>query len=70
MGLAHGVYCVGCCAILMLILFVGGVMNLVWIAALSFFVAIEKLASFGPAATKAMAVILVAGGAALLVLGG
>jgi predicted metal-binding membrane protein len=70
MGLAHGAYCVGCCAVLMLILFAGGVMNLVWIAALTFFVAIEKLPSFGPAATKAMAAILVAGGAALLVLGG
>jgi predicted metal-binding membrane protein len=31
MGLAHGVYCVACCAALMLLLFVGGVMNLVWI---------------------------------------
>ena len=32
MGLSHGAYCVGCCAALMLLLFVGGVMNLLWIA--------------------------------------
>jgi predicted metal-binding membrane protein len=32
MGLDHGLYCVGCCAVLMLLLFVGGIMNLVWIA--------------------------------------
>jgi len=70
MGLAHGAYCVGCCAVLMLILFVGGVMNLVWIAALTLVVAIEKLAPFGPAASKALAAILVTGGGVLLVLGG
>jgi predicted metal-binding membrane protein len=70
MGVLHGVYCVGCCAILMLILFVGGVMNLVWIAVLSFFVAIEKLAPFGPTAAKALAPILIVGGSALLTLGG
>ena len=32
MGLAHGLYCLGCCAVLMGLLFVGGVMNLIWIA--------------------------------------
>jgi predicted metal-binding membrane protein len=66
MGLAHGVYCIGCCAVLMLLLFVGGVMNLVWIAGLTLFVAIEKLAPFGDRAAKAMAVLLIAGGALLL----
>jgi predicted metal-binding membrane protein len=68
MGLSHGAYCVGCCAVLMLLLFVGGVMNLVWIAGLMLFVAIEKLAPFGPVAAKAMAALLVAGGTTLLVL--
>jgi predicted metal-binding membrane protein len=43
MGLEHGAYCLGCCWVLMLLLFVGGVMNLLWIAALSVFVLIEKL---------------------------
>ena len=45
MGLDLGVYCVGCCWALMLLLFVGGVMNLAVIAALTLFVAFEKLAS-------------------------
>ncbi len=69
MGLAHGVYCVGCCAVLMLLLFVGGVMNLVWIAGLTLFVAVEKLAPFGAGAAKAMAVALIAGGAVLVCAG-
>jgi predicted metal-binding membrane protein len=69
MGLAHGVYCVGCCAVLMLLLFVGGVMNLVWLTALTLFVALEKLAPMGPAAGKALAGVLMAAGAALLALG-
>ena len=43
MGLKHGIYCVGCCWLLMLLLFVGGVMNLAWIALLSLFVLIEKV---------------------------
>jgi predicted metal-binding membrane protein len=43
MGLSHGAYCVGCCWMLMLLLFVVGVMNLAWIAALTLLVAAEKL---------------------------
>jgi predicted metal-binding membrane protein len=42
-GLRHGAYCVGCCWFLMLLLFVGGVMNLVWIVGLSLYVLAEKL---------------------------
>ena len=44
MGLHHGLYCVGCCWALMALLFVGGVMNFLWIAALAAFVVVEKLA--------------------------
>jgi predicted metal-binding membrane protein len=69
MGLAHGLYCVGCCAVLMLLLFVGGIMNLVWIAGLTLFVALEKLAPFGAAAARATTALLIAGGIALMVLG-
>jgi predicted metal-binding membrane protein len=47
MGLEHGAYCVGCCWALMLLLFAGGVMNLVVILALTAWVAIEKIAPFG-----------------------
>jgi predicted metal-binding membrane protein len=42
MGIAHGLYCVGCCWALMALLLVGGVMNLIWIAALAVFVLLEK----------------------------
>jgi predicted metal-binding membrane protein len=47
MGLDHGVFCVGCCWVLMALLFVGGVMNLLWIAALAAFILIEKIAPRG-----------------------
>lgn len=47
LGLAHGAYCLGCCWALMLLLFVGGVMNLWWIGALTVFVLLEKLAPLG-----------------------
>jgi predicted metal-binding membrane protein len=67
MGLEHGAYCVGCCLLLMLLLFVGGIMNLMWIAGLTLYVTIEKLAPFGEAAAKAIALILMAAGGALLV---
>ncbi|MEE8434073.1 MAG: DUF2182 domain-containing protein [bacterium] len=43
MGLHHGLYCIGCCWVIMGLLFVGGVMNLLWVAALSIFVLLEKL---------------------------
>ncbi|MGA7384096.1 MAG: DUF2182 domain-containing protein [Methylocella sp.] len=43
LGLRHGAYCVGCCWVLMALLFIGGVMNVLWIAAISAFVLIEKI---------------------------
>ena len=43
LGMRHGLYCIGCCWALMALLFVGGVMNLLWIAALMVFVLLEKL---------------------------
>lgn len=43
LGLLHGFYCIGCCWLLMALLFVGGVMNLLWIAALAGLVLAEKL---------------------------
>jgi predicted metal-binding membrane protein len=43
MGCEHGAYCLGCCWVLMALLFVGGVMNLLWIAALSLYVLAEKV---------------------------
>jgi predicted metal-binding membrane protein len=70
MGLVHGLYCLGCCAVLMALLFVGGVMNLIWIAGLTLLVAVEKLAPFGAAAAKAVAAVLIAGGVALVLTAG
>lgn len=43
MGVRHGLYCLGCCWMLMLLLFVGGVMNLFWVAALTLFILAEKI---------------------------
>jgi predicted metal-binding membrane protein len=68
LGMRHGAYCVGCCWLLMALLFVGGVMNLVWIAALAVFVLVEKLAPGGAAIGRwSGAVLLVWAGATLVV---
>lgn len=48
MGMEHGAYCVGCCWVLMLLLFAGGVMNLVWVAVLASVVLLQKLLPGGP----------------------
>jgi predicted metal-binding membrane protein len=47
MGLRHGSHCVGCCWLLMALLFVAGVMNLLWIAAIAGFVLVEKVVPGG-----------------------
>jgi predicted metal-binding membrane protein len=62
MGLRHGGYCLLCCWALMALLFVLGVMNLVWIALLAAFVLIEKLASSGPWLSRASGVLLLGWG--------
>ena len=70
LGVRHGAYCLGCCWALMLLLFAAGIMNLLWIAGLSILVLLEKLAPFGAALTKPLAVLLLFAGAALLVVPG
>jgi len=62
MGLEHGLYCVGCCWVLMALLFVAGVMNLLWVAVISLFVLAEKVLPRGDLVGRL-------GGAALLVAG-
>jgi predicted metal-binding membrane protein len=47
MGILHGGYCVGCCWLLMALLFVAGVMNLLWMVVITFFVLVEKIAPGG-----------------------
>jgi predicted metal-binding membrane protein len=71
MGVRHGTFCVGCCWLLMALLFAVGVMNLLWVAALTALVLIEKLfsrgATFGRVAGAALAawgLYLLAGGRA------
>jgi predicted metal-binding membrane protein len=66
MGLRHGVVCTGCCWLLMLLLFVGGVMNLAWIAGIALFVLVEKLSPAGHWIGRVAGALLVAWGAATL----
>jgi predicted metal-binding membrane protein len=65
LGLRHGLYCIGCCWALMLLLFVGGVMNLVWIASLAALVLLEKVMSEGRAISRAVGIGLFIGGLTL-----
>jgi predicted metal-binding membrane protein len=62
LGLRHGLYCVGCCWALMLLLFFGGVMSLLWIAAITAFVLLEKLAPFGAQGGRWSGIALVLAG--------
>ena len=64
MGLIHGAYCVGCCWMLMALLFVGGVMNLLWIAALSVLVLIEKVLPAGRWVGQGCGLVLIGWGIA------
>jgi predicted metal-binding membrane protein len=59
LGVEHGLYCLGCCWVLMLLLFAGGVMNLPVIAALMTFVLFEKLAPFGTYTARLGAIVLI-----------
>ncbi len=63
MGIEHGAYCLGCCWVLMGLLFFGGVMNLLWIAAITGFVLFEKLLPQGRLASRVAGVALIALGA-------
>lgn len=67
LGVLHGGYCVGCCWALMALLFVGGVMNPIWIVALAVLVLTEKLAPGGAALSRPIGTLLVAWGVAALV---
>jgi predicted metal-binding membrane protein len=68
MGLTHGLYCLGCCWVLMLLLFVGGVMNLLWVAFLGVVVLVEKL-SAGPWMGRIGGALMMIYGAWLLAMG-
>jgi predicted metal-binding membrane protein len=66
LGLDHGIYCLGCCWALMLLLFVGGVMNLMVIAALTSVVAMEKIGLFGAWGRRSTGIALLLLGASVL----
>ena len=66
MGLKHGAHCVGCCWLLMTLLFVLGVMNLVWIAALAALVLLEKLGPAGAITARVTGVVAAGWGVYLI----
>ena len=66
MGLHHGLYCLGCCWALMLLLLIGGVMNLLWVAAISGLVFVEKLVAGGDRVRRGLGVAALLGAVALL----
>jgi predicted metal-binding membrane protein len=62
LGVRHGIYCLGCCWMLMALLFVGGVMNLLWVVGLTLIVTIEKLAPRGDLIARVAGAALIAWG--------
>jgi predicted metal-binding membrane protein len=66
LGLRHGLYCVGCCWVLMALLFVGGVMSVLWITVLTLLVLLEKLTPIGRWIARATGMACGAAGAWLL----
>ncbi len=66
MGLEHGWFCLGCCWALMGLLFVGGVMNLLWIAGITFVVFLEKVLPFRELGGRIVGILIIASGAVKL----
>jgi predicted metal-binding membrane protein len=69
MGLRLGAYCVGCCWLLMGLLFIAGVMNLWWVAAITAFVLVEKVAPAGIWIARVTGVVMVVWGGWMLLAG-
>lgn len=65
-GGKHGLYCLGCCWAVMLLLFVGGVMNLLWVLLISFFILLEKAVPHNINTTKISGFLLMLSGAYVL----
>jgi predicted metal-binding membrane protein len=66
LGFRHGLYCIGCCWAFMFLLFVGGVMNLLWVAGLAVLVLLEKFPAQGRFLSRATGAVLIAGGLLLI----
>lgn len=69
MGLHHGLFCVGCCWVLMLLMFVGGVMNLLWMAAIAVYVLLEKVLPAIRMVGSLLGILLVSAGVVTLLVG-
>jgi predicted metal-binding membrane protein len=69
MGLGHGLYCLACCWAIMAIAFALGTMNMVWMAAATLILCIEKIAPGGQVFSKVFGLVFVASGVLLLVWG-
>jgi predicted metal-binding membrane protein len=69
LGLRYGSYCVGCCGALMALLFAGGIMNVLWIAALALLVLLEKVTPSGRRIASLAGMVLIATGAWLFSIG-
>jgi len=67
LGVRHGIYCVGCCWAIMVLLFAVGVMNILWIAAIAVFVLIERTIPAGRWIARVSGALLVAAGILLFV---
>jgi predicted metal-binding membrane protein len=66
MGLEHGAYCAGCCWFMMLLLFVAGVMNFLWMGAITALVLVEKISPAGPWAARMSGALFAGWGAWML----
>jgi predicted metal-binding membrane protein len=67
MGLRHGTFCLGCCWLLMSLLFVTGVMNVLWMAAIAMFILFEKVAPAGIWLSRTAGLLLVGWGAWMVI---
>ena len=65
MGIHHGLYCLGCCWVLMALLFVAGVMNLAWVAILAVTVLVERVVPRGELVARVIGLLLLVGGLGL-----
>lgn len=66
MGLRHGVFCMGCCWALMLLMFAGGVMNLAWMALLAVYMLLEKVVPNGRLFSRVSGIMLMMAGGGIL----
>ena len=67
LGMAHGAYCLGCCFALMALLFVGGIMNVLWIAGLTILILLEKIVPAGRLIPRVSGALIGAAGIWLLI---